>query len=154
MSTTNTNDGPDSEAIDAALRSATASRRFIEPGCAQDVLADAVVSLREEYAKIVLADNEKIRGLEHDLATVRAERDTLRTRIAGVQAQATLDSARFAEMQKAGDARDVRIAELEEAEPAEKCIVCGGDEPCSHDFDKITWPVPTVAPSATKGEAT
>jgi hypothetical protein len=22
----------------------------------------------------------------------------------------------------------------------EKCIVCGDDEPCSHDFDKISWP--------------
>jgi len=22
----------------------------------------------------------------------------------------------------------------------EKCIVCGGDEPCSHDFDAIGWP--------------
>jgi hypothetical protein len=22
----------------------------------------------------------------------------------------------------------------------EKCIVCGDDEPCAHDFDKISWP--------------
>lgn len=28
----------------------------------------------------------------------------------------------------------------------EKCEVCGGDEPCSHDFDKIGWPTPS-APS-------
>lgn len=26
------------------------------------------------------------------------------------------------------------------SEGVEKCIVCGGDEPCSHDFDAITWP--------------
>lgn len=27
-------------------------------------------------------------------------------------------------------------------EPPEKCPVCGGDEPCSHDFDKIAWVMP------------
>jgi hypothetical protein len=28
----------------------------------------------------------------------------------------------------------------QEWDETETCIVCGGDEPCSHDFDAIGWP--------------
>jgi len=30
--------------------------------------------------------------------------------------------------------------DIEPCDEPEKCNVCGGEEPCSHDFDAICWP--------------
>jgi len=51
--------------------------------------------------------------------------------------------------------KDVDPRELDEPET---CIVCGGDEPCSHDFDAIGWPNvkhihPPTPDSAPKNDA-
>jgi hypothetical protein len=49
------------------------------------------------------------------------------------------------------NAKEKTMEKLErEWDEPETCIVCGGDEPCSHDFDAIGWPNEKSA--ATGGE--
>jgi hypothetical protein len=35
---------------------------------------------------------------------------------------------------------EIKDVDPREWDEPETCIVCGGDEPCSHDFDAIGWP--------------
>jgi hypothetical protein len=48
-------------------------------------------------------------------------------------------------------ANDIEKLEREWYEP-ETCIVCGGDEPCSHDFDAIGWPNEKSAAAGGEGK--